>query len=152
MLRCSRMLAIPQKYGRACIWECLSLTLYLYVLFSNRYYPGLLYQLRNIFIKLLFTDSRYCKRVVMIKRVGSLRKPVSTILLRPQYLYWGGKLILSPVWMWLNPQQYRYWCFGCMFSGCRRRPNSTVFGVLRLRHIASVVVMRTRMSSFDKLL
>jgi hypothetical protein len=63
MLRCSHMLAIPQKYGRACVWECLSLTLYLYVLFSNIYYHGLLYRLRHILINLLFTDSRYCKRI-----------------------------------------------------------------------------------------
>jgi hypothetical protein len=27
---------------------------------------------RNIFINLLFTDRRYCKRMVMIKGVGSL--------------------------------------------------------------------------------
>jgi len=148
MLRCSRMLANPHKYGRACVWERLSFTLYLNVLFTNRYYHGLLYRLSNIFTNLLFPYSLIVND--NDKNVGSLWKPVSTIQLRPKY--WGGELILSPVRIWLTPQPYKYWCFGYRFSGRSGWPRSTVFGVLRLRHIAGAVMMRTRMSHFGNLL
>jgi hypothetical protein len=70
MHRYSHILAIPQMHGKVCIWECLSLTLYLYVLFANIYYHGLLYWQRNLSINLLFTNSRYCKHMVMRKKLA----------------------------------------------------------------------------------
>jgi hypothetical protein len=65
---------------------------------------------------------------------------------------WGDELILSHVRMWLTPQLYRYWCFGCRFSKCRGWPHYFVFGVLRLRHITGVIAVWTWTSHFGSLL
>jgi hypothetical protein len=94
-------------------------------------------------INVIKIGSCYCKRKTKKKSV-LCENSVINILLGSRYvLYWDGKFILLPIQMWLPPQPYRCYSFGCKYTWGGWRSSSSVFGILQLKPDAIVVMCRT---------
>jgi len=94
-------------------------------------------------INVIRLGSYYCKRNTKEKSV-ICEISVISILLRSRYVsYWDGELIISPIQMWLTPQPYRCYSFGCRYTWGGWRSSSSVFEILRLKPNATVVMCRT---------
>jgi hypothetical protein len=86
--------------------------------------------------------SCYCKRKTK-RKVSSLLKLSEFYTIETSiFCCWGRELILSPVQMWLTPQPYRYWFFGCWIRWCRWWPLCLVYGILWLEHFTTVICHR----------
>jgi len=100
-------------------------------------YRCLLYQLRCV-----FTNQMFIKWVVVIVNVRLKEKSVLCENL-VSIMYWGSELILSPIRMWLPPQPYRWYSFGCRYTWCGWRPRSFVLRILWLELDTTVVMWWT---------
>jgi hypothetical protein len=58
-------------------------------------------------------------------------------------MYWDGELIISPIRMWQPPQLYRWCPFDYRYTWLKGGPRGYVFGILRLKHSATVVLSWT---------